>query len=73
MRIFEPKTDEVTGDWRRLHNEALYVLYSLTKYHSGDQIKEMGRACSMYGERKGAYRVSVGKTRGKGIAWKTQA
>jgi hypothetical protein len=27
-RIFGPKRDEVTGQWRRLHNEDLYVLYS---------------------------------------------
>jgi len=24
---FEPKRDEVTGEWRRLHNEELYDLY----------------------------------------------
>jgi hypothetical protein len=27
-RIFGPKRDEVTGEWRRLHKEELYVLYS---------------------------------------------
>jgi hypothetical protein len=27
-RIFEPKTDEVTGGWRKLHNEELHGLYS---------------------------------------------
>jgi hypothetical protein len=27
-RIFEYKRDEVTGEWRRLHNEELYALYS---------------------------------------------
>jgi hypothetical protein len=27
-RIFGPKRDEVTGEWRRLHNKELYVLYS---------------------------------------------
>jgi hypothetical protein len=26
-RIFGPKRDEVTGEWRRLHNEGLYALY----------------------------------------------
>jgi hypothetical protein len=27
-RIFGPKGDEVTGEWRRLHNKELYALYS---------------------------------------------
>jgi hypothetical protein len=27
-RIFRPKRDEVTGDWRKLHNEELHQLYS---------------------------------------------
>jgi hypothetical protein len=27
-RIFGPKSDDVTGDWRRLHSEELYALYS---------------------------------------------
>jgi hypothetical protein len=27
-RIFGPKGDEVTGDWRKLHNEDLHNLYS---------------------------------------------
>jgi hypothetical protein len=27
-RIFGPKRDEVTGGWRKLHNEELYTLYS---------------------------------------------
>ena len=27
-RVFGPKTDEVTGEWRRLHDKELYALYS---------------------------------------------
>jgi hypothetical protein len=27
-RIFGPKRDAVTGEWRRLHNKELYALYS---------------------------------------------
>jgi hypothetical protein len=27
-RIFGTKTDEVTGEWRKLHNEELHILYS---------------------------------------------
>jgi hypothetical protein len=29
-RTFGPKRDEVTGDWRRLHNEKINDLYSST-------------------------------------------
>jgi hypothetical protein len=29
-RIFGPKRDEVTGEWRKLHNEELCDLYSLS-------------------------------------------
>jgi hypothetical protein len=27
-RVFRPKKDEVTGEWRKLHNKELYDLYS---------------------------------------------
>jgi hypothetical protein len=29
MMIFGPKRDEVTGKWRKMHNEELHDLYSL--------------------------------------------
>ena len=29
LRVFGPKRDEVTGEWRKLHNEELWDLYSL--------------------------------------------
>jgi hypothetical protein len=29
-RVFRPKRDEVTGEWRKLHNEELNDLYSLS-------------------------------------------
>jgi hypothetical protein len=28
LRIFDPKRDEVTGEWRKFHNEELHDLYS---------------------------------------------
>jgi hypothetical protein len=52
-RIFGPKRDEVTGDWRKLNNEELHNLY------------EMRRACSTNGEKRNACRIVVGKPEGK--------
>jgi hypothetical protein len=45
-RLFGPKRDEVTGEWRKLHNEVL-----LTQYCAGGKIETnaMGRACGAYG------------------------
>jgi hypothetical protein len=50
-RIFGPRRDELTGDWRRLHNEELNDLYSSPNIVPGDKIKkdEMGWACGSYG------------------------
>jgi len=66
-RIFEPRRDEVTGEWRKLHNEELRRSVLFTQYCSGEKIEkyEMGGACSVYGERRGVYRVLVGKPEGK--------
>jgi hypothetical protein len=48
--VFGAKREEVTGDWRKLHNEELNNLYCSSKIFSGDQIDktEMGGACSTY-------------------------
>jgi len=50
-RIFGPRRDTVTGEWRRLHNEELNDLYYLTQYCAVDKIEknEMGWACGVYG------------------------
>jgi hypothetical protein len=39
-RIFEPKRDEVTGGWRKLHNEELRDLYSSPRKFLNNQVKE---------------------------------
>jgi hypothetical protein len=66
-RVFGPKRDEVTGEWRKLHNEELNDLYSLPNIVRVAKIEtnEIGRACGMYGEDRGVYRVLVGKPEGK--------
>jgi len=52
-RIFGPKRDEVTREWRKLHNEGLNDLYfSLNIVRVIKIENKMGRTCSMYGERK---------------------
>jgi len=38
-RIFDSRRDEVTGEWRRLHNEELNDLYSSPQYCAGDKIE----------------------------------
>jgi len=50
-RIFGPKWDEVTGEWRKLHNKELNDLCSSPNI-VGVKIEknEMGGACSTYGE-----------------------
>ena len=49
-RIFGPRRDEVTGEWRRLHNEELSDLL-LTQHCAGDKIEKngIGWACGAYG------------------------
>jgi len=51
-RIFWPKRDKVTGEWRKLHTEELNDLVLLTQYCLGDKVEknEIGGAYSMYGE-----------------------
>ena len=45
-RIFGPKKDEVTGEWKKLHNEELNDLL-LTKYYSGNQLEMAGYIARM--------------------------
>jgi hypothetical protein len=62
-RIFGPKRDEVTGEWRRLHNKELYALYSspnIIRVIKSRRLKWAGHVARM-GEMRGAYRALVGK------------
>jgi hypothetical protein len=66
-RIFGPKTDEVTGEWRRLHNKELYALYSSPNIIRGNKSRRLrwtGHVASI-GERRGSYRALMGKPEGK--------
>jgi hypothetical protein len=65
-RIFGPKRDELTGGWRKLHNEELHNLYSSTSIIRMIKSRMMnGRACSTNGEKRDAYRILVGNPEGK--------
>ena len=66
-RIFGPKRDEVKGEWEKIHNEELNDLYTSTniaRVIKSRGMRWMGHVTDM-GERKGVYRVSVGKPKGK--------
>jgi hypothetical protein len=65
-RIFGPKRDEVTGEWRKLHNKELYALrYSrnIIRVIKSRRLKWAGHVARI-GGRKGAYWVLVGKPEG---------
>jgi len=65
--IFEPKRDEVTSDWRRLHNGELRDLYcspKITRVIKQRRMRWAGNVARM-GDRRGAYRVSVWRLDGK--------
>jgi hypothetical protein len=66
-RIFGPKRDEVTGDWRKLHNEELHNLYSSPNIIRMIKLRRMrwaGHVARM-GERRNTYRILMGKPEGK--------
>jgi len=65
-KVFGPKRDEVTGEWRKLHNEELNDLYSLPNIVRVVKLRRMrwaGHVARM-GEDRGVHRVLVGKPEG---------
>ena len=62
-----PKRDEITGEWRKLHNEELSHLYSLpniVRVVKSRRMRWAGHVTRM-GEGRGVHRVLVGRPEGK--------
>jgi hypothetical protein len=70
--IFGPKRDEVTGEWRKLHNEELHNLYSSPNIIRQIKSRRMRRAghVALMGEE--SVQGLCGKTRRKETAWKAK-
>ena len=67
LRIFGPKRDEVTGEWRKLHNEELNDLYcspNIVRVIISRKMRWAGHIARM-GERRDVYGILVGKHEGK--------
>jgi hypothetical protein len=66
-RIFGPKRDDVTGGWRKMHDEELHNLYSspsIIRIIKSRWIRWAGHVERMVRKRN-AYRILVGKPEGK--------
>jgi len=66
-RIFGPKRDEVIGEWRKVHSEELNDQYCspiIVRVIKSRRMRWAGNVARM-GERRGVYRVLVGKSEGK--------
>jgi PAS domain-containing protein len=62
-RIFGPRRDEVTGEWRKLHNEELNDLYcspNIVRVIKSRRMRWAGHVARME-ERRGEYWILVGK------------
>jgi len=62
LRIFGPKRDEVTGEWRKLHNEVLNNLYcppSIVRVIKSRRMRKVGNVTRKE-ESRDVYRVFVG-------------
>jgi hypothetical protein len=66
-RIFGPKRDEVTGEWRKLHNEELNDLFSSPNVDQVIRSRRIGwdGHVARMGDIRGVYRVLMGKPEGK--------
>ena len=66
-RLFGPKRDQVTGEWRKLHNEEISDLYSLPDIVRVVKLRRMSQAghVERMWKGRGVHRVLVGKPDGK--------
>jgi hypothetical protein len=74
-RIFGPKSYEVTGEWRKLHNEEIYALYSsrnISRLIKSRRLRFSGHVARM-AERRVWRESFIGETCGKETTCKTQA
>jgi hypothetical protein len=69
-RIFGRKRDEVTGEWRKLHNEELHILYSSPNIIRQN---EVGEACGTRGRGEKIVQSFDGKARREETTQKTKA
>jgi hypothetical protein len=73
-RIFGPKRDVVTGEWRKLHNKELHDMYSspsTIRIIKSSRMRWAGHVARM-GEKRNAYRLLVGKPEGTRPCRKTK-
>jgi hypothetical protein len=65
-RVFGPKRDEVTGEWRKLHNEInnLYSLPNIVRVVKSRRMR-WARHVARIGEERGVHKVLVGKPEAK--------
>jgi hypothetical protein len=66
-RIFGPKREEISGEWRKLYNEELHDLYALSSIIRIIKFRRMRWAghLARIGAKRNAYRLLVGKPEGK--------
>jgi hypothetical protein len=67
MKIFGPRRDEITGDWSTLHNDGLHGMYSspnIIRVIISRRMRWAGHVARAV-EKRGVYRVLVGKPEGK--------
>jgi hypothetical protein len=74
-RIFGPKRDEITAEWRKLHNKELHILYSSPNIIRQIKSRRLwwAGAGGMHGRRQGSIQGLDEKAKRKGATWKTKA